>query len=82
MEQIERRSISLVRDFEILISPTRRRGGSAPNPSPGFAANLTSASDTADGRTQAVPRTFRDLKECRRFLAEQPSEAAIEFIMG
>jgi hypothetical protein len=27
-----------------------------------------------------VLRTFRDLDECRRFLAEQPDGAAIEFV--
>jgi hypothetical protein len=33
-------------------------------------------------RGWSVLRTFRDLEECRRFLAEQPEEAAIEFVGG
>jgi hypothetical protein len=31
-------------------------------------------------RGWSVLRTFRDLEDCRRFLAEQPTDHAIEFL--
>jgi hypothetical protein len=31
-------------------------------------------------RGWSVLRTFRDLEECRRFLAEQPDDNEIEFV--
>ena len=33
-------------------------------------------------RGWSVLRTFRDIEECRRFLAEQPEDHAIEFVSG
>jgi hypothetical protein len=38
--------------------------------------------EMANPRGWRVLRTFREIRECREFLAEQPQDCAIEFLAG